>query len=240
MSQVQPMRSILISATAACMIANLLACSTAERSDEAQVATAGLTPVLGHWSDTTMDMPAIVADGEQWSGQPDRAALERTSRLLFGVVSDSFLSNASAEGAFPFAVATGVDTFGSGTLRVQFNLIGGATDQIAGLLFGLGPSGEYFYVRYNTRDGNVALWRFANGERQVIRHGEVHRQIPSRTWHELVVEVRGRQVRGYVAGDTTISVEHTLDAEPSGRVGVWVKRDAITAFRRFDAVAAKP
>jgi hypothetical protein len=30
-------------------------------------------------------------------------------------------------------------------------------------------------------------------------------------------------------------VEHVLDDDPAGRVGVWVKRDAITAFRAFSA-----
>jgi len=65
----------------------------------------------------------------------------------------------------------------------------------------------------------------------------VHKQIPLGTWHELVVEIRGRQVRGYIAGDSTISVEHTLDAEPTGRVGAWAKRDAVTAFRDFRVTA---
>jgi hypothetical protein len=57
--------------------------------------------------------------------------------------------------------------------------------------------------------------------------------LPLGTWHELVLEVRGRDVHGYVASDTTISVRHTLDVEPVGRVGVYAKRDAITAFRSF-------
>jgi hypothetical protein len=198
-------------------------------------ATAGLVGVVGHWSDTTAGSPAIVVNGERWSGTTTAEELRRTSDRLFGSTTETFVSNGSAAGAFQFAVASSVSEFRNGTLRAQFNLIGGKSDQIAGLLFGLGASGEYFYVRYNTKDGNLAVWKFANGERTVLRHGEVHKQIPLGTWHELVVEVRGRQVRGYIAGDPTISVEHTLDADPVGRVGVWAKRDAITAFRSFSA-----
>lgn len=219
------------------MAATLVACSSAETPDVPPPQTTGLTGVVGHWADTAVGMPALVANGEQWSGQSARPDLERASRSLFGSVNDSFIANASAPGAFPFAVATDVDAFSAGTLRAQFNMIGGKSDQIAGLLFGLRPSGEYYYIRYNTKDGNVALWEFANGERRVIKHGEVHKQIPLGTWHELVVEMRGRQVRGYIAGDSTISVEHTLDAEPTGRVGVWAKRDATTAFRDFRVTA---
>ena len=131
-----------------------------------------------------------------------------------------------------------MNEFRDGTLRVQFNLIGGKTDQIAGVLFGLGAAGEYFYIRYNTRDDNLAVWKFANGERTVLKHGDVHKRLTLGAWHELVVEVRGKQVRGHIAGDPTISVEHTLDVDPVGRVGVWAKRDAITAFRGFSATSS--
>ena len=200
--------------------------------------SAGLVGVVGHWTDTTAGTPALVVNGERWSGTTTVADLRKTSNRLFGSTVEPFLSNGGAAGAFPYAVSTSAGEFRNGTLRVQFNMIGGKTDQIAGVMFGLRPSGEYYYLRYNTKDGNVAVWKFTNGERTVLEHGEVHKQIPLGTWHELVVEVRGRQVRGYIAGDPTISVQHTLDAEPVGRVGVWAKRDAITAFRAFTAVGA--
>lgn len=192
----------------------------------------GLAGVVGHWADSA---GATVVNGEQWGGSTTREALEASSRRLFGGVNEAFLANGSAPAAFQFAVYERAREFSSGTLRVQFNLLGGQSDQIAGLLFDLKPTGEYHYVRYNTKDGNLALWRFANGERTVIVHGEVHKQVPLGTWHELVVEVRGRQVHGFIAGDTTISVSHALDAAPAGRIGVWAKRDAVTAFRGFTA-----
>lgn len=195
--------------------------------------TARLVGVVGHWTDTTAGTPAVVVNGERWSGSTQAANLQRWSDRTFGGTSEAWIANGSAPGAFQFAMAPAVGEFRNGTLRVQFNLIGGKTDQIAGVLFGLGAAGEYFYIRYNTKDGNVAVWKFANGERTVLKHGEVHKQLPLGTWHELVVEVRGKQVRGHIAGDPTISVEHTLDVEPVGRVGVWAKRDAITAFRGF-------
>ena len=235
-------RTLIGTAAAPWTAAILLACApgaeqSADTSTPAPPAptAAAFSGVVGFWTDTTVDMPAVVVNGEKWSGQHSRPELEQASERLFGAGNDSFIANTSAAGAFPFAVATAVDSFASGTLSAQFNLIGGKSDQIAGVLFGLRPSGEYYYVRYNTKDGNVALWQFANGERKVIKHGDVHKQIPLGTWHQLVVEVRGRQVRGYIAGDTTLSVEHMLDVDPAGRVGVWAKRDAITGFRNFRA-----
>lgn len=223
------------------LAAPLFACAGGEPAadttpvESPTVVTSTLTGIVGQWSDTTLGGPATLVNGEAWSGQSDRAALDSAGRMLFNEASDSFIANTTSATAFPFAVAREPLAFASGTLRVEFNLVGGKSDQIAGLLFGLTPTGEYHYVRYNTKDGNVALWRFRNGDREVIKHGEVHKQLPLGTWHELVVELNGPVVRGYIAGDTTISVEHTLDAAPTGRVGVWAKRDAITAFRSFRA-----
>ena len=224
----------------AAVLATMFAAPLPEAVEEVKrQGTAGLVGVVGHWTDTTAGTPALVVNGERWSGATTADELRRTGNRLFGNTTETFIANGSASGAFQFAVAPSVSEFRNGTVRVQFNLIGGKTDQIAGVLFGLGPAGEYFYIRYNTKDGNVAVWKFADGERTVLQHGEVHKQLPLGAWHELVVEVRGKHVRGHIAGDPTISVEHTLEVEPVGRVGVWAKRDAITVFRGFNVIPVR-
>lgn len=223
------------------LVVFLFACTSGESTPDTTQAAAPaavastLVGVVGNWADTTMDSPAVRVNGEVWSGQTERAALDSAGRRYFNATNDTLVTNWTSPTAFPVAVANDVLAFGSGTLRVEFNMIGGKSDQMGGLIFGMQPNGEYHYVRYNTKDGNVALWRFHNGDREVIHHGDVHKQLPLGTWHELVVELNGASVRGYIAGDTSISVTHTLAAPQTGRVGVWVKRDAITAFRNFSA-----
>ena len=194
--------------------------------------------MVGHWSGAVTSANGLVVNGSKWDGQTSLAALQQSSRQLFGAVDSAFTRTWSSSTAFPVAVATDVARFSSGTLRVRFNMQGGASDQNAGIVFGLRPNGEYHYVRYNTKDGNVALWRFVKGARELIAGGEVHKQLTLNSWHELVVTIRDNQVRGMIAGDTTIAIAHSLDVAPVGRVGVWVKRDAITAFRDFDTSAA--
>jgi hypothetical protein len=203
-------------------------------------APTGLSGVVGHWSGALTNTNGLVVNGAQWDGKTAVSALERSSRLLFGAVDSTFVSTWSSPGAFPLAVATDIAHFSSGTLRVRFNMLGGATDQNAGIVFGLRPNGEYHYVRYNTKDGNVALWRFTKGARELVAAGNVHKQLPLNTWHELIVTVRDKRIHGAIAGDTTVSISHTLDAAPAGRLGVWVKRDAVTAFRDFDARPQPP
>ena len=102
-------------------------------------------------------------------------------------------------------------------------------------MFNLQPTGEYLYARYNTKDGDLALWRFANGERQLIVHGTGTVKLPLMEWHELVVTIRDREVSALIDGKPSVELKHTLDAAISGRVGLWVKRDAVTAFRNFSA-----
>lgn len=66
------------------------------------------------------------------------------------------------------AVLPDISRLTAGTFAAQFNLVSGDSDQTAGLVFDLRPTGEYLFVRYNTREGNLALWRYAGGKREVV------------------------------------------------------------------------
>ena len=128
-------------------------------------------------------MQVLTIDGTAASKAPDADA----ARTLFGDKSAGFVTALAAPGAFPLAVARDVKDFPAGTLEVSFKLVSGATDQTAGIVFGLQPNGSYIYARYNTKDGNVAVWKFENGERTVLQHGEVHQQLSLNQWHTLQV-----------------------------------------------------
>lgn len=197
-----------------------------------QHSAATLASVVGHWSHIDDGGPALKVDGAKWSGKTTRAELEAAAKPIFGTVSDALVANATGSGAFPLAVWTGTSNITDGAVRVQFKLISGSDDRSGGIVFALTPAGEYYYVRYNTKDGNLAVWRYENGGRKVLKHGEHHEQLPLNQWHELTIRVSGQKVTGNVTG-TKLTVEHTLDAPVSGRVGLWAKRDVVTAFRNF-------
>ena len=137
---------------------------------------------------------ALRTDGGRWSGRTNRAELEAAGRELFPHATQTFLANGLAPGAFPLAIWRDVASFSNGTLRVQFKLVAGATDQNAGIEFNLKPDGSYLYARYNTKDGNVAVWKFENGARTVLTHGAEHEQLPLNVWHTLDVQVTGTTV----------------------------------------------
>ncbi|MDQ3149560.1 MAG: PepSY domain-containing protein [Chloroflexota bacterium] len=170
-------------------------------------ATLAVDPRIGHW-ETTVEAgeSVILADARKW--KTDEATTP-----------------------FPIAAVRGVDNFTEGVLSTKFKLVAGASDQIAGLVFGLTPKNEYFYARYNTKDGNIALWQFVDGDRKRLVEGAEHIQLALGIWHDLRVEVRGSTVRASVNGK--LHLEHKLTTPVSGRVGFYTKRDSVTAFKAF-------
>ena len=187
-----------------------------------------LVPVSGTWTaDYENAQQILTINGAAAPKAPDAAA----AKSLFGEAAPGFIKALAAPGAFPLAVVRDVKEFRAGRLRVQFKLIDGATDQTAGILFGLEPDGSYTYARYNTKDGNVAVWKFENGARTVQRHGELHEQLAKNVWHTLEVAIEGNLVTASANG--RLSVQHVLTAPPQGRIGVWTKADSVTSFRQF-------
>jgi len=131
---------------------------------------------------------------------------------------------------FPIAIAKQIPDVRAGRIRAEFKLIAGPTDQSAGIVFGLGEDGRYYFGRYNTKDGNVAIWMFEKDTRTVLSHGEVHKQLPLNEWHDISVTIEGRVVTVSAAKDT-LRASHTLPSPVRGRIGFWTKPDAVTAFR---------
>ncbi|HEX7120872.1 MAG TPA: hypothetical protein VF178_00790 [Gemmatimonadaceae bacterium] len=208
------------------------ACASGGAEESDRRASPALVPVIGLWTSIGDGDPALQVDGARWNGLTPRDSVAARLTTLFGAPAEAFLAQATSEGAFPIALWSDTTSFSSGTLRVRFRLDGGESDQNAGIVLGLRPSGEYVFVRYNTKDGDVAVWEYVNGTRRVLVHGTTHEQLPLGEWHELVVTVDGATVRGEVTG-RSVSVEHTFEAPLVGRVGLWTKRDAVTTFRDF-------
>lgn len=204
----------------------------------AQPAPQRLQGIVGRWGPYADAEPAVLTDGARWDGKVTPDAAASAGRAIFGATSSSLLANLTSPTAFPLAVDRETRTFRDGTLRVQFKLISGSDDRSGGIVFGLGASGEYRYVRYNTKDGNLALWAFRNGDRVALAKGTGLKQLPLETWHELVVRVRGTGVEASVVGHPELDARFTLEAPVEGRVGLWAKRDVVTAFRRFGVEAA--
>jgi hypothetical protein len=54
---------------------------------------------------------------------------------------------------------------------------------------------------------------------------------PSKAWHTLALELRGKQLSAELDGKKRF--EKVLDAEPRGRIGFWSKADSQVLFDDF-------
>lgn len=193
----------------------------------AQPGNAPFRPLIGLWRAGTDGADATFTVDGTAAPKPN----EEQVRSHFGPAAPAFMGGAASPTIFPLAVSPNVTAFTAGQITVDFKLLAGATDQTAGVMFNLKPDHSYLYARYNTKDGNVAVWKYEKGERTVLSHGELHEQLPFGVWHTLTVDVAGREVRASVNGRFTVT--HMLDRDVAGGVGLWTKPDSVTAFKRF-------
>ena len=172
-------------------------------------------------------------DGTNWKvGTPPKALPEKAA-ALFPASAAAFEKRVLAGLQFPYGVVRQVGTFADGELKVDFKLVGGASDQFASLLFGLTDDANHYAYRYNTKDGDTALWKVVNGERERLHHGGIPVAVKLGEWHTLRLRIAGTQLTGWV--DDTQALTFTLPAPVTGRVGLWSKADSVTDYRNFAA-----
>lgn len=200
--------------------------------DVAGVEPSSFVVMAGHWIIHDEGRDRILrVDGTEWKpGTPPSSLLIKAMRL-FPSQSLAFAERVKAGLQFPFGVEPSVETFADGEIQVDFRLIGGASDQFASILFGLNADADHYAFRYNTKDGDTALWKVVNGQRERIHHGGVHIDVPLNEWRTLKMRVRGAEITGWV--NDTQALQFTLPAPVSGKVGLWSKADSVTDYRNY-------
>jgi hypothetical protein len=180
------------------------------------------------------DNVLLKVDGSKWAqGQPS-AGLADKARALYGERYAEFLDNVKSYAYFPLAVNKEVEDFREGDISLRFKGIAGRIDQGAGIVFNLQPNGNYLILRANCLEDNLVLFKYEHGKRSSVKWTR-NVQTPSKQWHDLKLELRGKDVKGYLDGK--LYLEHTLTQLVSGRVGVWSKADSVVYFDDFRLVS---
>lgn len=188
-------------------------------------------PAVGNWTiDTDNDNQVLVVDGSEWKeGQAADGVVEE-AKTLYGEGYAEFLDSIQAYAYFPFAVAKTPENFTQGDIAFHFKSIDGSIDQAAGIVFNLKPNGDYLVIRANPLENNLILFKYEGGERSSVKEVS-NTPTPSRTWHELKLNVTGDQIQGYLNGE--LYLQHQLPAPVSGKIGVWSKADSVVYFDDF-------
>lgn len=191
----------------------------------------GVEAVIGDWVVAERDgARGLLVDGSRWRNGTPSVNLADQARRLYGDRYAEFLDGVRAYAFFPLAVARQEPPEGDVRISVRFYPFAGQIDQAAGLAFGIQPDGSYFCVRANALEDNILWARVVRGRRSIIDNVR-NTPTPTRTWHTLVISIRGLEMN--VELDGVNRFRKTLDAAPRGRVGLWSKADSQVLFDDF-------
>jgi hypothetical protein len=171
-----------------------------------------------------------MVDGGKWRNGTPSANLADQAKRLYGDRYAEFLDGVKAFAFFPIAVWKSDPPGGDVRISVRFYPMAGKIDQAAGIAFAISPDGTYLGIRANALENNLLYFRVVKGRREVIDNVR-NVPTPSKTWHTLSVEIRGKDISAEVDGQKRFA--KTLDSVPAGRIGLWSKADSQMLFDDF-------
>jgi hypothetical protein len=207
----------------------VLALSAVAAAQTIKVDVSTFAPIVGYWTVAKDGVRSVMmVDGRQWKKNEPSGGFADKARAIYGSRHEEFIDNIKAFAYFPYAVAPGIDDFTGGEIAMRFQLLGGALDQCAGILFNLKPNGDYFAVRFNGKEDNLVLWTFNKGVRKFVKKGAEDMPLAMREWHSMKISVHGTKLEGSLNGKHLL--DYTLPEPVSGKIGIWSKTDSVAWF----------
>jgi hypothetical protein len=181
----------------------------------------------------------LKVDGGKWRSGTPSVNLADQAKRLYGDRYAEFLDGVKAFAFFPFAIWRGEPPTGDLRISVKFYPIAGQVDQAAGIAFDIAPDGSYLGVRVNALEDNLLFFRVTKGRRSVTDNIR-NVPTPTKAWHTLALELRGKQLSADVDGQRRFA--KSLAKERKGRIGLWSKADSQVLFDDFrvEALAGTP
>ncbi len=116
------------------------------------------------------------------------------------------------------------------TASTDFKPISGTVDQAGGIIFHVKDSDNYYIVRANALEDNIAFYIYENGDRsQIGPDGNV--EVKKGEWQTLGLKTSGESFSASLNGKKVLEVSDSTFA--SGGTGLWTKADSTTCFGKF-------
>jgi hypothetical protein len=130
------------------------------------------------------------------------------------------------------------EPFNDFSFSTRFKIVSGEVEQMAGVAFRLQDEKNYYYIRANAKDQNMAFFRYVEGE--LIGPVSAPADVKKTEWNQLTVECRGNRLRALLNDREVIPwTEPNLVPFPdgsskgvfsSGKVAFWTKADSVVYF----------
>lgn len=128
---------------------------------------------------------------------------------------------------FPMALALGFEAHDVvGKVRLRY--AAGEVDRAGGVVLRYHDVGNYYVARVNAAEGDLRIFRVANGVRRTLPGGKVMGATDDGEWHTLEFRAEGSTLTATLDGKFTAVAHDSYFLQ--GGVGVWTKSDSITEF----------
>lgn len=114
---------------------------------------------------------------------------------------------------------------------VEITPLSGSTDQGGGIMFRIVDERNFYLLRYNPLKKDLRLYRVVDGAGEKLSES-LNIEHMSGSSHTLLVRAVGNRLTGWMDGKELVSATDDRYTK-SGKVGLWTKSDAATAFRRI-------
>jgi len=126
-----------------------------------------------------------------------------------------------------------------GDISVRLKAVSGHADEGGGLVFRYRDERNYYLVRANSHEGEIAVYKVENGRCTPIRPRgvaapttSVKHNLQPNTWNILKVSVRGTRFQVYVNHRRLLQADDNSFSGP-GKVGLVTVADSVTYFDDF-------
>lgn len=179
----------------------------------------------GEWKMVMDDVPLVIAPlSPKAPVSPRRAVLAQ-------------LSTDKNESRAPMFILDS-ETFGDFTFSTRIKVVSGTMEQMAGIAFRIQDERNYYYVRINAKDRNVAFFRYVEGE--LIGPVSAPANVKLGEWNTLAVEFVASRFRVLLNDKEALPwTEPNYVLFPdgtskgvftAGKVGFWTKADSVAHF----------
>jgi hypothetical protein len=143
------------------------------------------------------------------------------------------LETKSEKHTFNLAIVADTD-FKDLELSVKLKKLGGSIDQGGGPVWRYKDEDNYYVCRFNPLETNFRLYYVLNAKRTQIASADV--KAAADGWHEIRVRMIGNLITCHLDGVKWLEAkDDTLLA--AGKVGLWTKADAASAFDDLSVAA---
>jgi hypothetical protein len=106
----------------------------------------------------------------------------------------------------------------------------GKEDQGGGPIWRCKDKDNYYIARWNPLETNYRVYYVKDGKRKQIATAKAY--LDTSKWHEIRIIMKDNKITAFLNGVQSMVVEDDTFAE-AGKVGLWTKADAATAFDKF-------